>query len=116
MMSNPPITQPRNDRQVQTDGRADPLNLVEVVSKSPHTQLQGDGGEFAITAFNGHGPLWADNRSWEIDPLNRKDLDEQRAGATFCAAWVVARRFLDAPASSALAYAHSAAAATVIPE
>lgn len=79
-------------------------------------QLQGDGKEFAITAFNGHGLLWADNRSWEIDPLSREDLDEERAGATFCAAWVVARRFLDAPASRALAYAHSAAAATVIPE
>lgn len=78
-------------------------------------QLQGDGGEFAITAFNGHGLLWADNRSWEIDPLSGKDVDEERAGATFCAAWVVARRFLDAPASRALAYAHSVAAATVNP-
>ena len=78
-------------------------------------QLQGDGGEFAITAFNGHGLLWADNRSWEIDPLSGKDVDEERAGATFRAAWVVARRFLDAPASRALAYAHSAAAATVNP-
>jgi hypothetical protein len=36
-------------------------------------------------------------------------VDETRAGAAFCAAWVVARCFLDATPARALAYARSAA-------
>jgi hypothetical protein len=75
-------------------------------------QVQGDPGEFAITAFGGHGLLWADGQWREIDPVGG-DVDEGRAGAVFCTAWVVARRFLGAPAPKALAYARSAAAAAV---
>jgi hypothetical protein len=75
-------------------------------------QIQGEHGEFAITAFSSYGLLWADNRWWEIDPIGREDVDvdENRAGAAFCAAWVVARQFLQAPAARALSYARSAAA------
>jgi len=77
-------------------------------------RLQGDGGEFAITHFSGHGLLWADGRWWEIDPISGEDVDETRAGAAFCAAWVVARRFLHAPAAKALSYARSAAANSIL--
>jgi hypothetical protein len=77
-------------------------------------RLQGERGEFTITAFGGHGLLWAEDRWWEIDPIGREDLDEDRAGAAFCAAWVVARRFLEAPAARALSYARSAAANSVL--
>ncbi len=42
-------------------------------------QLQGDGGEFAITNFSGHGVLWAENRFWEIDPISDNEVDEARA-------------------------------------
>jgi hypothetical protein len=73
-------------------------------------QLQGDDGEFAITKFSGHGLLWADGCWWEIDPIGDEDVDETRAGAAFCAAWVVARRFLQAPVAKALSFARSAAA------
>lgn len=73
-------------------------------------QLQGESGEFAITKFSGHGLLWADGRWWEIDPIGGEEVDETRAGAAFCAAWVVARQFLEAPAAKALSYARSAAA------
>jgi hypothetical protein len=76
-------------------------------------QVQGDHGEFAITAFGGHGLLWADRRWWEIDPVGDDEVDERRAGAVFCTAWVVARRFLRAPASMALAYARSAVSTAV---
>jgi hypothetical protein len=72
-------------------------------------QIQGDEGEFAITAFGSHGLLRADGRWWEIEPIERADVDETRAGAAFCAAWVVARCFLDAAPARALAYARSAA-------
>jgi hypothetical protein len=77
-------------------------------------QLQGDGGEFAITHFSGHGLLWADGRWWEIDPISGEDVDETRAGAAFCTAWVVARRFLQAPAAKALSYARSATANSLL--
>jgi hypothetical protein len=76
-------------------------------------QVQGDRGEFAITAFGGHGLLWADGAWSEIEPVGGGDVDESRAGAVFVAAWVVARRFLGAPASKALAYARSAVSAAV---
>jgi hypothetical protein len=71
-------------------------------------RLQGDRGEFAITAFRGHGVLWAENRFWEIDPIGDR-TDEAKAEAAFSTAWVVARRFFEAPAADALAYARSAA-------
>ena len=77
-------------------------------------QLQGDGGEFAITHFSGHGLLWADGRWWEIDPISGENVDETRSGAAFCAAWVVARRFLQTPASKALSYARSAAVSSTL--
>jgi hypothetical protein len=76
-------------------------------------QLQGGQGEFAITAFRGHGVLWADNRWWEIDPIGDGKVNEAKAGAAFCAAWVVARRFLGACAAKALAYARTAALRTI---
>jgi hypothetical protein len=76
-------------------------------------RLHGDQGEFAITAFGGHGILWGDERWWEIDPIG-SDVDEARAGAAFTAAWVVARRFLRASAAKALSYARSAALNSVL--
>jgi hypothetical protein len=75
-------------------------------------RLQGDPGEFAITAFGRRGLLWADGAWREIEPLG--DVDDATAGAVFCMAWVVARRFRRASAAQALAYARSAAAAAVI--
>jgi len=72
-------------------------------------QLQGDGGEFAITRFSGHGLIWADGRWCEIDPIDDDEIDEPRAGAAFCAAWVVARRLFQASAAKALWYARSVA-------
>jgi len=77
-------------------------------------QLQGEDGEFALTRFEGRGLLWADRRWWEIEPLGGESMDEARAGAVFCAAWVVARRFLRAPAAKALSFARSAAADSVL--
>ena len=71
-------------------------------------RLQGGQGEFAITSFHGSGVLWAESRWWEIEPIDG-EIDESRAGAAFCSAWVVARRFLRATAAQALVYARSAA-------
>ena len=68
-------------------------------------RLQGDPGEFAITSFGGRGLLWADNAWWEIEPIG--NVDESVAGAVFCMAWVVARRFRRAGAARALAYARA---------
>jgi hypothetical protein len=76
-------------------------------------QLQGDHGEFAITAFASRGLLWADGSWREIDPIGSEDIDEAVAGSVFCMAWVVARRFRRADAAQALAYARAAAAAAV---
>lgn len=76
-------------------------------------QVQGEHGEFAITAFGGHGLLWADGAWSEIEPVGGDDVDESRAGAVFVGAWVVARRFLGAKAVKALAYARSAVCAAV---
>ncbi len=74
-------------------------------------RLQGDAGEFAITDFRRRGLLWADNAWWEIEPIG--DVDESVAGAVFCVAWVVARRFRRADAAKALAYAHAVTATAV---
>jgi hypothetical protein len=74
-------------------------------------RLQGDPGEFAITAFGGRGVLWADNAWWEIEPIG--DVDGATAEAVFCMAWVVARRFRRAGAAEALAYARAVTAAAV---
>jgi hypothetical protein len=76
-------------------------------------QLQGDPGEFAITAFASRGLLWADGAWREIDPIGSGDIDEAVVGSVFCMAWVVARRFRRADAEHALAYARAAAAAAV---
>jgi hypothetical protein len=76
-------------------------------------QLQGEHGEFAITSVSSQGLLWSEGRRWDIDPIGQGEVDDARAGASFCAAWVVARRFLKAPAPNALAYARSAAARPV---
>src|SRR5262249_9290998 len=76
-------------------------------------RLQGDPGEFAITAFSRHGLLWADGAWWEIEPLG--NVDEAVAEAVFCTAWVVARRFRRAGAAQALAYARAVTAAAVRP-
>ena len=78
-------------------------------------QLQGDSGEFAITAFGSRGLLWADEAWWEIDPIGVGNIDEAVAASVFCMAWVVARRFRRAAASEALAYAHAAAGRAMIP-
>ena len=72
-------------------------------------QLQGEGGEFAITNFSGYGLLWADGARWEIEPIALTTRDESLAATVFCAAWVVARRFKGASAPKALAAARSAA-------
>jgi hypothetical protein len=72
-------------------------------------QIQGDEGEFAITAFGSHGLLRAERGWWEIEPVEREKVDETRAGAAFCTAWVVARCFLNAAPARAMAYARSAA-------
>jgi hypothetical protein len=49
--------------------------------------------------------LRADGAWWEIDPIG--DVDEAKAGAVFCIAWVVARRIRQADAAQALAYARA---------
>jgi hypothetical protein len=72
-------------------------------------RLQGDRGEFAITAFAGCGLLRAEGRWWEIEAVGDGAVNEARAATAFCTAWVVARGFLGLPASRALAYARSAA-------
>jgi hypothetical protein len=74
-------------------------------------RLQGDPGEFAITSFGSRGLLWADNDWWEIESIG--NVDESAAGAVFCVAWVVARRFRKAGAAQALAYARAATAAAL---
>jgi hypothetical protein len=76
-------------------------------------RLQGDPGEFAITAFGSHGLLWADDAWWEIEPIEGGERNESVAEAVFCMAWVVARRFRRAGAPQALAYARAAAATIV---
>jgi hypothetical protein len=68
-------------------------------------RIQGDAGEFAITEFAGRGILWADGAWWEIEPIG--NVDESVAGAVFCVAWVVTRRFRRAGAAQALAYARA---------
>jgi hypothetical protein len=78
-------------------------------------RLQGDPGEFAITAFSSHGLLWADDAWWEIEPIGDSEVDEAVAGAVFCMAWVVARRFRRAGAPQALAYAHAVTTTAVNP-
>ncbi len=76
-------------------------------------RLQGDPGEFAITSFGSRGILWADNAWWEIEPIGQ--VDDSAAGAVFCVAWVVARRFRRAGVAQALAYARAATAAALRP-
>ena len=76
-------------------------------------RLQGDPGEFAITAFSGRGLLWADDAWWEIEPIG--NVDESVAAPLFCMAWVVARQFRGADVARALAYARAVTAAAVNP-
>jgi hypothetical protein len=76
-------------------------------------RLQSDPGEFAIRAFGNHGLLWADGAWREIEPIGSDDVDEALAGAVFCTAWVVARRFRRAVAPQGLAYARTATATIV---
>ena len=76
-------------------------------------QVRGDDGEFAITAFGSQRAALVGGARWEIDPIGNDKVNQVRAGAQFCTAWVVARRFLDASAPQALAYARSAAARAV---
>jgi hypothetical protein len=84
-------------------GATDIGNLAQALCR-----LQGDHGEFAITAVAGCGLLRAEGRWWEIELVVGDEVNEARAGAAFCSAWVVARRFFGAPPSNALAYARSA--------
>lgn len=78
-------------------------------------RLQGDPGEFAITAFSSHGLLWADDAWWEIAPIGEGNVNASVVEPVFCMAWVVARRFRGARAAQALAYARVVAAAAVNP-
>jgi hypothetical protein len=73
-------------------------------------QLQGDLGEFALTAFARTGLLWADDAWWEIEPIGCVGANESVAESVFCTAWVVARWFRGASAPDALAFARAAAA------
>jgi hypothetical protein len=76
-------------------------------------RLQGEPGEFAITAFGRHGLLWADQAWWDIDPIG--DVNELVAGGVFCMAWVVARRVRRLAAAQALAYSRAVTIAAVKP-
>jgi hypothetical protein len=76
-------------------------------------RLQGDPGDFAITAFGSHGLLWADNAWYPIEPIG--NVDGSFTEAVFCTAWVVARRFRRAGAAQALAYARAATIAALSP-
>ncbi len=69
----------------------------------------GEGVEFAITRFGGHGLVWADNTEWEIEPIT-EDGDEAPADDAFCTAYVAARRFVGAGVPQSLAAARKAAA------
>jgi hypothetical protein len=95
----------QQDARVLAGGAVDISVLAQCLR-----QRHGAQGEFAITRFGGEGILWADQRAWEIEPLGIDQVDEAAAGAAFCTAWVVARRFLNASAPKALAYAHTTAA------
>jgi len=80
-------------------------------------QVQGDGGECAVTAFPGQGCLWAGGRWWPIAPIATGPVDEAAANDAFCTAWVVARRFFAAGAPAALQFAREmAAVASAQPE
>jgi len=72
-------------------------------------QVQGNGGECAVTDFSGEGVLWADGRWWTIPPIGSGSVDEAAANDAFCTAWVVARRFLAADAAAALQFARDLA-------
>jgi hypothetical protein len=78
--------------------------------------LQGEAGEFAITAFNGRGLVWADQDWWEIDRIGNMDGEEVAAENVFCMAWVVARQFRGADAPQALDYARAAVSAAIKPK
>ena len=75
-------------------------------------QLEGAQGEFAITRFSGEGLVWADRPIMGDRTDRRRRAGRATGGGAFCAAWVMARRFLSASVPSALAYARSAAAAS----
>ena len=77
-------------------------------------RLQGDPGEFAITAFRRHGA--AAGRTVPGGRSSRSEAWTRRSpGPIFCMAWVVARRFRRAGAAQALAYANAVVAAAVKP-
>ncbi len=70
----------------------------------------GEGGEFAITRFGGHGVLWADNAQWEIEPIAEDEVEEASVADAFCTAWVAARRFGGSDVPQAIAGARKVAA------
>jgi|SRR6516165_257680 hypothetical protein len=70
----------------------------------------GEGGEFAITRFEGHGVLWAETTEWDIQPIAEDEVEDASVADAFCTAWVAARRFGGAGVPQALAAAHKAAA------
>jgi hypothetical protein len=76
-------------------------------------QLQGDLGEFVITAFARTGLLWADDAWWEIEPIGCEEATESVAESVFCTPWVVARWFRGASAPDGLAFARAAAATAI---
>jgi hypothetical protein len=70
----------------------------------------GEGGEFAITRFGGHGVLWAESTEWEIEPIAEDEVEDASVADAFCMAWVAARRLGGAGVPQALAAARKAAA------
>ncbi len=116
MVTPLPIAPPRQARHVPSTQSADSMKLVAVASGVAHAGISqpAPAVSFRLRAFGANGLLWADKRWWEIDPIGGDEVDEARAGAAFCAAWVVARRFLEAPAAKALSCARSAAANSIL--
>jgi hypothetical protein len=86
-------------------GASDIAVLAQVLRKRC-----GEGGEFVITRFEGHGVLWADNTEWEIEPIAEDEVEDASVADAFCTAWVAARRFGGTGVPQALAAAHKAAA------
>ena len=79
-------------------------------------QLQGDPGEFAITAFSSRGLLWADETWWEIDPIGDGDVDRSRwpsPSSAWRGSWRGGSAVRVRP--EALAFARAAAARAVNP-
>jgi hypothetical protein len=93
-----------------TEARGLGCGATDIGVLAHRLQIQGEAGEFAITSCNRHGLLWADRMLWEIEPIPTTVVDESRAAAVFCTAWIMARHFQGESVPSALASARTAAA------